>query len=445
MNRIYTLVVACVVVILVEIHFYSLYEPVTNRATFVTGYGTQLDKISKDSVGGGSPHGKLRQLVSMWSGSSSSTLLDTTSTSISDDNLDSNYVNDNNNNHGMNNVNLAPRVAVFSMFIHEEKEIKRLNSDVLVSINDYIVENHKNYCKLHDYTYILFTENIVDAPWSTYQKPYMFEKILYDQEFLSNKFNIEHTFDYALFLDFDAIFINTSQNILNLFEIIPKKYNAHFGNQSYFLNERDTREKLSIIISGDIGGIVNAGVIAMKKTEFTKNFLSEWKLAPFGLKWEDQGQLAAILSGANSGMKLEYWKSILSTNFYYETMYWSQVFHSYQNRIWDGNKPYVGLIAPIELNIQESYIGNVTYSRTNSSVKDLHYMHDIYCDNGVAVDVEHWNYEYIGKHCHYSHAFILHAYYSDKIVVLAKYLNISNIEDMVDLQNREDIILDTST
>ena len=113
---------------------------------------------------------------------------------------------------------------------------------------------------------------------------------------------------------------------MNLFNIIPNKYNEHFGGESYFLNKEKTNEKLSIIIADDIDGIVNTCVIAMKK------FLIESKLiVPLGLKWEGQTQLSAILY-ANSGMNLDI-----------ENLH-----------CWDGYKPF-GLIAQIELNSRIIY------------------------------------------------------------------------------------------
>jgi len=94
------------------------------------------------------------------------------------------------------------KIAVVSLFTQE-----------IVELAQYTLLNHKAYCDKHGYDYIVYQGRFS-------KRHPAWDKIKAVQEILPN-------YDYVLWIDTDAIFIDFNQKLEN-FIIYPEKYNGYF-------------------------------------------------------------------------------------------------------------------------------------------------------------------------------------------------------------------------
>lgn len=105
-------------------------------------------------------------------------------------------------------------------------------------------KNHEKYCKKHGYTYkcIEKAEKNCHPAW---MKPVVMERILNSNEY-----------DYVMWNDADSFFVNMDIRIEDLI----------------------WDPEADMIITGDANDVCNNGHIIMKNTEWSKQFLTKWKL-----------------------------------------------------------------------------------------------------------------------------------------------------------------------
>ena len=192
---------------------------------------------------------------------------------------------------------VVKKVAVASVSIRTKRETW-----------DQVIENHEKYASKHNYDYFLLTDYLNHSCNAKWQKPFLIYNLFFNQSFLktaavenkvkttfvnSNDTKIE--FEYVLWIDVDAIFMNLSVTVESIFDYATKMCN----------------NSASLIITGDKNAILNNGIFIFKKSEFTKQFLEKWMNAPKAdiKKMSDQPRMVAILLGAESSDNETIWKS----------------------------------------------------------------------------------------------------------------------------------------
>jgi hypothetical protein len=138
----------------------------------------------------------------------------------------------------------------------------------------YALNNHKKYCAIHNYDYILRTNSKTNrAP--TWEKIDIIKELI-----LTNKY------DYIFWMDTDSIFTNFSIKIENIISNAGSNYN--------------------FIFSGDTN-IINAGHFIFKSCEWSLKELDKiWTIFPanYGMSG-DNAAFSCWLSGGNGSMTHE--------------------------------------------------------------------------------------------------------------------------------------------
>ena len=189
-----------------------------------------------------------------------------------------------------------------------------------------ITSNHIQYCQLHNYSYfqlISILDKNVSIMWN---KPSFIEKFLQPKRKRKRKqcnmmihnddTNSTFCFDYILFIDFDALFVNLTQTIENIIVETKKLYSNYTNNKMNKKNEMEMNKMnemtFDITVATDSSCIANTGVMLIKNSYFSKEFLREWIflgkqefLSDWGdnNRWRfgDQGGFIALLNGLYLG------------------------------------------------------------------------------------------------------------------------------------------------
>lgn len=160
-------------------------------------------------------------------------------------------------------------------------------------------DNHKMYAEKHNYSYILERNYIEPEYPMLWQKPFLLYNVFYNQTFLKQHAMENKEFDYILWIDFDAIIMNSSITIESLID-----------NAKTTCNQAST----SLIIVGDYNAMFNAGIFILKRSEMTEQFFERWSKPKYlKLGWEDQGAAISILRGAELSDDEKIWKDKLQS------------------------------------------------------------------------------------------------------------------------------------
>jgi len=143
-------------------------------------------------------------------------------------------------------------------------------------ITERIRYNHETYCQHHAYDYAAFDVGIERNREAHYSKIPMIQAFLF-----------VHNYKYAFWTDYDALFMNFSMSVHDIFEM------AGGGKR--------VGQNFSMIGSQGQKYWQNSGHMLFRNTDWTKQFLEDvWKVYPHpGIIFRDQGSMSVIIHGMN--------------------------------------------------------------------------------------------------------------------------------------------------
>ena len=196
------------------------------------------------------------------------------------------------------------------------------------NIDIHIIVNHVNYAKQHNYDYFILRHELNDkylnsdrdtknttvnlsskqsriSFTSSQQRVTLLYKLFFDENFIGTiGNNVEkcqwkstskiYNYEKILWIDFDAIFLNDSISINNIINYSINKY-IYYN----YIMKNNKNYNLSLIITGDSSYKINAGVMILLKTNFTKFLLQSWDKFMKLAAMNDQIALAILLFGGD--------------------------------------------------------------------------------------------------------------------------------------------------
>lgn len=156
-------------------------------------------------------------------------------------------------------------------------------------ITERIHYNHFTYCQWHDYDYALF-----EYQYDERREPHWSKIALMDV------FLFSLGYEYAMWVDYDSLFMNFSVSVDDMFK-------AAGGNYDFLGSQADTM-------------LINSGHLLFRNTKWTKKFLDDvWNTEPRPkYRNREQSAIAILLHGGHSGKQRD------MTDVEFEKRHWTK-------------------------------------------------------------------------------------------------------------------------
>ena len=164
-----------------------------------------------------------------------------------------------------------------------------------------VMENHRRYAAMHGYAYYKSIDEIVRNP----DIDFLSDVFFYKERLVREKLRQGH--EWVLYLDYDAIFVDFSVRLEDVVRrFAPKPAKAKAKAQAALKTSTTPNSALlpprpSLLFSGDTC-IINAGVILVRKSEWSETMLSE--TITFGREYEFDRANAIGMTGDNAALAM---------------------------------------------------------------------------------------------------------------------------------------------